>query len=207
MAGRRGWRALRLAVALLCGISAGARGAPGIVEPPADLPHDLGLWIAAGAAQEDRHGPSILAHPAGWRSGDAAVVLAPGGDWPDRLRPRMVMALLAAGAAVLDLPQGVPSPGHLAAAIEALRRDASAGIVVAIGRGEGGAAALALAEAAVPFAALAWIGPGAPVFRFAAAAPSEAWAERAALLCALLADLAPPDVPSLAEACRAALPG
>lgn len=207
MAGRRGWRALRLALALLCGISAGARGAPGIVEPLADLPHDLALWIAAGAAQPDGPGPAILTHPAGWRSGDAAVVLAPGGDWPDWLRPRLVMALLAAGAAVLDLPQGVPSPGHLAAAIEALRRDASAGIIVAIGRGKGGAAALALAEAVVPFAALVWIGPGAPIFRFAEAAPSEAWAERAALLCALLAGLEPPDAPGLDRACRAALPG
>lgn len=205
MVGRRG--GFGLALALLGGLAADTRAAPVIVEPPHDLPHELGLSMASGAEQPDGPGLAILTHPAGWRSGDAAVVLAPGGDWPDGLRARLVMALLATGAAVLDLPQGAPSPGHLAAAIGALRRDASAGIVVAIGRGEGGAAALALAGLAVPFAALAWIGPGAPVFRFAEAAPAEAWAERAKLLCALLVGLAPPDAPGLDEACRAALPG
>jgi hypothetical protein len=98
-------------------------------------------------------------------------------------------------------------PG-LRAAIHALSRDASAGIIVAIGRGDGGEAALALAGAPQPnVAAMARIGPGAPLFRFAGAAPAEGWPQRAALLCALLADLAPPDAPGLGEACRAALPG
>ena len=212
MAVRRGWLARLLAVALLCGPVAVARAAPGIVEPPFDLPHDLGLWVATSAERPDGPGMAILTHPAGWRSGDAAVVIAPGGDWPDRLRTRLVAALLHAGAAVLDLPQGVRWASGLDAAIHALRRDASAGIIVAIGRGAGGQAALALAGApqpdmAVPFAALALIGPGTPIFRFAEAAPAEGWPQRAALLCALLADLAPLDAPGLGEACRAALPG
>ena len=208
MAVRRGWLARLLAVALLCGPVAVARAAPGIVEPPFDLPHDLGLWVATSAERSDGPGMAILTHPAGWRSGDAAVVIAPGGDWPDRLRTRLVAAVLQSGAAVLDLPQGGPWAPGLGPAIHALRRDASAGIIVAIGRGEGGEAALALAGAPQPDAAgLARIGPGAPIFRFAKAAPAEGWPERAALLCALLADLAPPDAPGLNEACRAALPG
>jgi hypothetical protein len=208
MAGRRGWPARLVAMALLCGLVAEGRAAPAILEPPFDLPHHLGLWIATSAERLDGPGMAILTHPAGWRSGDAAVVIAPGGDWPDQLRARLVVALLEAGAAVLDLPQGWPWAPGLGSAIHALRRDASAGIIVAIGRGEGGEAALALAGAPQPdVAAMAQIGPGAPLFRFAEAAPAEGWPERAALLCALLADLAPPDAPGLGNACRAALPG
>ncbi len=208
MAGRRGGLALWLAVALLCGLAAVTRAAPGILEPPFDLPHELGLWVAASAERLDGRGMAILTHPAGWRSGDAAVVIAPGGNWPDWLRARLAAALLDAGAAVLELPQGVPWAPGLGPAIHALRRDASAGIIVAIGRGEGGEAALALAGVPHPdVAALARIGPGVPIFRFAAAAPAEGWPQRAALFCALLADLAPPDAPGLGEACRAALPG
>lgn len=208
MAGRRGWPARLVAMALLCGLAAEVRAAPAILEPPFDLPHDLGLWIATGAERLDGPGMAILTHPAGWRSGDAAVVIAPGGEWTDRLRARLVAALLEAGAAVLDLPQSGPWAPGLGPAIHALRRDASAGIIVAIGRGEGGEAALALAGAPQPDAAgLARIGPGLPIFRFAEVAPAEGWPGRAALFCALLADLAPPDAPGLGEACRAALPG
>ena len=138
MAVRRGWLARLSAVALLCGPAAVARAAPGIAEPPFDLPHDLGLWIATSAERLDGSGMAILTHPASWRSGDAAVVITPGGDWPDRLRARLVAAMLGSGAAVLDLPQGVPSAPGLTAALQALRRDASAGIIVVIGRGEDG---------------------------------------------------------------------
>lgn len=210
MARQGGWPVRLLAVVLLCGVAGGVRGASFAEDLPPDSPHALGLWITTGPERPAGPWMAILTQPAGWQSGDAAVLLVPGGDWPDGLREHLAAALLAAGAAVLELPHGAPSPLPLAQAIHALRRDASAGIIVAIGRGEGGDAALALADAqrraAAPLAALARIGPGAPVFRFAETAPAEGWARRAALLCTLLAGLAPPDAPGLGEACQAALP-
>jgi hypothetical protein len=179
-----------------------------------DAPHPLAVWIAPGGDHARPPAAGLLHHPPGWTSGDAAVVLAPGGDWPDGARDALIDALLGAGAAVLVIPDAAPGPvaPRLSDALRALRRDLGAGIVVAIGRGAAGEATLGLRTAALPgealpFAALVSLGPGAPGFAPGEAAPAEDWPRRAPLLCDLLAAAALPDVPELPAACRAALPG
>lgn len=202
MAGWRRGAALLPMAGLLAGLAGGAQAADP-AEPPPGLAYPLPAWIAPGGTGSAS--PAVLLQPAGWRAGDAAVMLAPGGDWPPGLRGRLAEALVAAGAAVLDLagPGAGGAPGVAEGAARMLDRDVSAGLVVVIARGEGAAA---LVSAGPPVAALARIGPGAPSFVFGAAPPGQAWPERAALFCALLEPLAPEDAPGLGAACRAALP-
>ncbi|MBK1658574.1 hypothetical protein, partial [Paracraurococcus ruber] len=109
--------------------------------------------------------PLLLTTPSGWQLGDAAVLLMPGGPGELPLRRRVQAALLAADAAVLELdpaaaqaampglpPVPVLAPDALrpvlAEAARALRTEAGAGLVVAIGLGPAGGAALEAAEAA-----------------------------------------------------------
>lgn len=202
MAGWGRGAALLPMAGLLAGLAGGARAADP-TEPPPGLAHPLPAWIAPGGT--GAASPAVLLQPAGWQAGDAAVMLAPGGDWPPGLRGLLAEALVAAGAAVLDLagPGAGGAPGVAEEAARMLGRDASAGLVVVIARGEGAAA---LAPASLPVAALVRLGPGAPGFVFGAAPPGQAWPERAALLCALLEPLGPEDTPGLGAGCRAALP-
>lgn len=191
--------------------------------------------------------PSILNVPSGWQPGHAAAVLL--FDPPDALplRDAILSALLDSGAAVLELdanaargfssdsaanppPPTAESLLHdLAGALVALRRDAGAGVVVAVGHGMGGEAALLAAEPArlaellgedgPSYAALVSVGPGAPAFR-AGTPPgrAEAWAMRAPMLCGVLAfafgalptprpPAADPDPAATDRACRLALAG
>jgi hypothetical protein len=114
--------------------------------------------------------PALLNLPAGWSSGDAAVVLLTAAPLVDATRDGLVAALLAEQAAVLEM---VPSPcadgsrpdaaGAALGALRALHVTEGAGLVIAIGYGPGGRAALAAADEAQ---AAARLGPSGP--RFAA---------------------------------------
>jgi pimeloyl-ACP methyl ester carboxylesterase len=99
-----------------------------------------------------------------------------------------------------DAPAPTPESllHDLAGALVALRRDSGAGLVVALGHGLGGEAALLaadgarmaemLGDAGPRFTALGAIGPGAPAFRAGASPPpDEGWASRVPLLCNVLA--------------------
>ncbi len=119
---------------------------------------------------------------------------------------------------------GAAAPGDLLlaglfGALVALRRDAGAGLVAAVGYGPAGAAVLLaageteaaryLGPAGPRFTAAAALGPGRPAFAMGATpAAEERWAERAPLLCAALATAAlsgPPE--AVRQDCIAALAG
>lgn len=176
----------------------------------------LPAWIFPDGNPASRPMPALFKHPPGWTSGQAAVLLVPGADWPAGVREALRAAVLDADAAVLEMSE--PPPGlllpHLTDALRALRRDHGAGLVVVIGRGASGQAALGLRDAvrpdevsplSSPFAALIRLGPGAPGFVTGEAAREENWPHRALLLCDLLAAVPLADVPGLSQSCRAAL--
>lgn len=171
------------------------------------------VWSTPAPAPDAARGCArllLLNIPEGWQSGDAAaVVMAPEGRGFDIARP-LVGALLAQQAAVLELPSGqgggvgacaaVPAGAvaQFLGALSALRAETGAGVVVAIGLGDAGPAALAAAREAV---AARLLGAGGPRFAFAAALggarpalfeagapppPEERWSDRAPLLCAAL---------------------
>lgn len=187
MGGGRAWRGAVLAVGALLGVAARADdgGGAGGTRP---------AWIVPGW-----DGPPWLApfdQPPGWTSGDAAVVLLSGPDWPPAARDALRAALLGAGAAVLDPPPGLPA-ARLAEALRGLHRDQGAGLLVVIGMGEA-------VPVAPRLAATIHLGPGAPAFLPGEVPPGEDWPRRAPLLCDLLA--APP-LPDARAACCAALSG
>lgn len=150
--------------------------------------------------------PALLSMPPAWSPGDAAAVVVSDPAVPGGPRDLLVARLLGDGAAVLELdvftPRGFsadsganpPLPDAMAllpdlfAALAELRRDHGVGVVVAIGFGLGGEAAIAAARVAPPdgrgFAAGIDVGPR--VMRFAAGPPppaAEAWPARLAALC------------------------
>lgn len=205
------WRALLTALAFIAAPPSG-RAEDAWPEPVQVLP----AWIVPGGDHSGPPLPALFKHPPGWSSGDAAVLLVPGADWPAGAREALREAMLAADAAVLEMAE--PPPGLLLAqlsdALRALRRDQGAGLVVVIGRGASGQAALDLRDAirpeeppvfSPPFAALIRLGPGAPGFVAGQAARTENWPHRARLLCDLLTAAPLADMPRLSEACRAAL--
>jgi hypothetical protein len=163
--------------------------------------------------------PGLLNIPPDWAAGDAVAVVVSPHSGPDRLRDRITAALLASGAAVVELDidaarssatdsAAAPLPPSsrdmlpdLFAVLSALRRDHAAGIVTTLGIGEAGAAALLAtveAEAAQRlgpdgprFAAGAWILDGRVNFAAGTApAASERWDVRAELFCALVTSAA-----------------
>ena len=178
------------------------------------------LWLVPVSAQ---HGsaasaPALFDMPPGWAPGDAvALVVADHRAAPDGARDRLAAALLREGAAVLELgapgargpaPDDSTAPPRarrphdalpdLFAALMAVRRDAGAGLVVALGHGEGGEAALRAADEGAAarhlgadgprFVAAGVLGPRRVAFAAGAAPPaSEGWPRRAPLLCAALA--------------------
>jgi hypothetical protein len=179
---------------------------------------------------------ALLNLPSAWRDGDAAVVMLAPWRTPDPARDRVVAALLQEQAAVLELSIGpCPAPDGTAAAaaplaealgaLDALRRHAGAGVVVAIGYGPGAREMLAAVDEAEAqarlgasgprFAAAAALGEGAPAFaRGAAQAPREMAPVRLGLLCDALGSAAgalaealrgPPE--AVALGCRHALDG
>jgi len=173
------------------------------------------LWIAAAdpTGAGFRTLPALLNLPLGWGIGDAAVLVVQDGPWLDALNQRLSAGLLDEGAAVLELDVNTargfsPENAHNAppltaddllpdvhAAVLALQRDVGAGLVVAVGRGSGGDAAVRAArpddgdlpsEASGGLAAAASLGPGPPRFVLGPAATGRGWPVRADLLCRVL---------------------
>lgn len=148
----------------------------------------------------------LLSEPLGWSVGDAAAVIVANHGRPDRLRDRVVNALLAEGASVLELRAGSSCGGDAApvpalfAALRAVRLDAGAGLVVAVGQGSGAETVLRAESEAVAlahlgpaiedrYAAAVGIGQGAVVVvpgRMPKGRTSLAATRRAALLCETL---------------------
>jgi hypothetical protein len=179
--------------------------------PALETPWYEALWLEPPGAQAPL--PALLTLPPAWLSGDAAVVLLSDSPMPGPLHQRAMEAILAADAGVLELdptageagitgtaPERAADP-TLAAALLVLRRDIGAGLIVAVGFGRAGEAALRAAEASAAgsllpgLAAAAALGRPAdgpaPDFRVGALPPeAEQWLLRAPLFCGLLADLA-----------------
>ena len=160
--------------------------------------------------------PALLSTPPGWSPGDAAAVLLPDAYPGTALLNRLVDALLAEGAAVLEIdpeagpglsPEGpvVPAPASAAegvladlfGALAALRRHPGAGPVVLIGIGQAApqvlAAAGPLVEARLPSgtagyaAVLALGGDGAGFVPGTPPPAAERWPQRLPLLCGAVA--------------------
>lgn len=153
----------------------------------------------------------VLNLPDSWSAGDAAVVLLAGSAAALDAHQPLTDALLRQEAAVLEFPSG-PAEGcaerpadqlaELLGALVALRVEAGAGLVVAIGLDGAGAAALAASREEVAARHLGPSGPrlvagialtGGSGAAFAAGAPpgpAEQWERRAPLLCDALAGAA-----------------
>lgn len=193
------------------------------------------VWIETVApdGEEIHTVPALLNLPPGWMVGDAAALVLSDGPWPELARERLVSALLEEGAAVLEFDVTAardagrddarvgpePTAAELAldvrAAAEVLRRDTGAGLVVALGHGTGGTAAVLAASlertgadaGGARLAAAASLGPEPPRFSLGSAAPGRGWPVRAELLCGVLAAVAvASEAPAHAE-CRRALLG
>ncbi|HEV7265017.1 MAG TPA: hypothetical protein VGN83_08885 [Falsiroseomonas sp.] len=177
-----------------------AHAAPALEPEP---PQEQMLWIAPRPA---RPLPALITLPPGWATGDAAVILLTDRQAAPPARDRLRTPLLAEGAAVLELEFG-RAPGRdcdraaleaLAAGAAALRQEIGAGLLVAVGFGCAGQAALqaaggaveriGFADAAAPLAATMALRDGPPAFAAGSApSPDEAWPLRAPILCRLLA--------------------
>jgi hypothetical protein len=215
MTRRSGARALLTAFALATVLgTAGARAnAPGTTDDTQYMP----VWIAGASGLTAGEVPALLNLPPGWTTGDAAVVLAPGGDWPPGFRDRLVAALLDSGAAVLELNRpeaGRPPEEALAqdmgAALATLHQAFGAGLVVAIGHGMPGEAAMrAASPAARPggpaYAAAVALGPGAPRFALNPMPEDQGWPQRAAILCDLIDLAGPTALPDFLARCQDSL--
>ncbi len=198
--------ALLLAGALAMAGPAGA-ASPGNPEHTSYQP----VWLDGGMGFRRAQGPALLSLPPGWLSGDALAVLAPDEGWPRGQRDALVAALLDAGTAVMELnrPRMTSVVEDLAAALRAARGEIGAGLVVLIGRGEGGAAALAIAEEAADpggrhYAAAVKLGPGPADFRIGGVTELFAHAARPTLLCDILAAAWVAGEPDVAAGCQAA---
>jgi hypothetical protein len=155
--------------------------------------------------------------PQGWMSGDAAAVVVTAGAASEAAADRVAARLLAEETAVLRLPAGrgggigpcadapLQPAGEVLGAVRALRAQAGAGLVVAIGLDAAGVGAL---DAAREDVAAAFLGTGGPRLaaaialdaaappRFRRGAPmpvQEAWSARGPLLCAALRPLVGPE--------------
>lgn len=225
-------RSFPLAAALTAALACPAAAGAGATEYTRMEP----VWIDA-VSPDGTAGhtiPALLNVPPAWMVGDAAVVVLSDGPWPGLARERMVAALLGEGAAVLELDvttargfspenatMGPPATAEellpdVRGVADTLRRDAGAGLVVAVGHGAGGDAAVLAADleraarppAAGPaIAAAASLGPGPGQFALGGAATGQGWQTRARLLCGVLAAEALPFEPDAEANCRQALIG
>lgn len=204
------FRAAVMATALLAALGA----APARAEPLADtgFADSVTVWLTPGLGLADPAAPALMTLPPGWTSGDAIAVMAFDDGWPDKARERLTDALLDAGAGVLALNRRrrAQVAADLAAALDVAHGQYGAGVVVAIGYGAAGEAALSVAaRAATPegrrYAGVLRLGPGRPEVLFAAAPAIEAWPERAALLCELVVGV--DRAVAFGDACRSALAG
>ena len=159
--------------------------------------------------------PALLSTPPGWSPGDAAAVLLPDAYPGTATHNRLADALLAEGAAVLEIdpearrglsPEGAAAPmpasaaevlADLFGALAALRRHPGAGPVVLIGIGQAAPQVLAavgpLAEARLSSgtagyaAVLALGGDGAGLVPGTPPPAAERWPQRLPLLCEAVA--------------------
>ena len=202
--------------------------------------HVEAFWVEASASggRAGRAVPALLELPPGWMAGDAAAVVLSDRPWPGLARERLIGALLDEGAAVLAIDAGAargssPENAHagpprraaaelmadLRDAVEALQRDAAAGLVVALGHVAGGDAAVLAAAAARAerggsgVSAGASLGPG-PATVVLGGVPSggdmgvhRGWPVRAQRLCRVLAATAVPSDARAEAECRRALVG
>ncbi|WP_270938700.1 hypothetical protein, partial [Falsiroseomonas oryzae] len=81
--------------ALVVGIGAAQAASVGTTENT----QYAAVWLADAQGRRGEGAPALLNVPPGWGGGDAAAVIAPGGDWPHGQRDALVAALLDAGAA------------------------------------------------------------------------------------------------------------
>ena len=185
------------------------------------------LWVRAQAQAGAGQGCArllMLNLPGAWSAGDAAVILFAEDDAALRAQRHLTAALLQEAAAVLEFPSGPAEGcalresdqvGEVLGALQDLGVQVGAGLVVAIGVGQAGPAALAAAQEEVAGRYLGPAGPrlaagialqqGAPP-AFAAGPPpplTEGWRLRAPLLCDAVG--AATGGPAVAQACRAAL--
>lgn len=230
---RRSRSQMPVAVAAL---AAALSSAPAPRAAAVEYTHMEPVWIdATGPDGTMSHTvPALLNVPPAWMVADAAVAVLSDGPWSGLARERMVGALLGEGAAVLELdvntargfsPENTkmgppPTAGELLAdvrgAADALRRDVGAGLVVVLGRGAAGEAAVLAADrerAAGPglvdpaIAVAASLGPGPAQFARGGAATGRGWPVRARLLCGILAAEALGSEPDAEANCREALIG
>lgn len=164
-----------------------------------ELPQEHPLWVAPvldGAGERREAVPALLTLPPGWSVGDAAVVILARRTAADPGPARLRAALLAEGAAVLELdPRRIPTaPGAalawLRGALHALRRTQGAGLLVAVGFGDAGGTALQAAREAGEDGSAAGAALGGDKMGVAAGGrppPDEGWPVRAPMLCAMLA--------------------
>jgi hypothetical protein len=202
---------------------AGAHGASALEHAQEQLlwlePHPAWVEAAPGRA---RPVPALLNLPPGWAVGDAAAILLADRRAEQPTLARLRATLLADGAAVLEL-EARPAPGGdcaraplplLVAGAAALRQELGAGLLVAVGFGCPGQAALHAAGGAVtqigfedgaaPLTAAVALEVGPPAFMAGMVpAPEEAWPVRAPILCRLFAAVL--DVAEQAEVLRACL--
>lgn len=199
--------AFAAAAALLAGLPAPRVAA----EPPRTVSLFIQAPAAGAAADAGCMGTALLTEPSGWSLGDAAAVVVADHEGRDAARDRLTGAMLAEGAAVLELGTGGlcgGAAGPVAAlfgALRVLRWEAGAGLVVAIGHGAGGELALSAVseeEAAAHlgsssrdrYAAAASFGAGRAAYAPGQApAREEAWPLRAGLLCEVLARASAPE--------------
>ena len=185
------------------------------------------LWVRPESEAGQAQGCArmlVLNLPEAWSSGDAAIVLLAEDDAALDAQRHLTAALLREAAAVLEFASGpaegcalreVDQVGEVLGALRELRVQAGAGLVVAIGLGRAGPAALAATEEEVAGRYLGSAGPrlaaaialreDAPAAFAAGPAPppGEAWHLRAPLLCDAV-DAATGGA-AVAETCRAAL--
>jgi hypothetical protein len=197
-----------------CGVAALAmRVAAAVAQVPTAMPFALFdlVWVtpAAQVTQPPCSRLLLLELPLDWTLGDAAAVLLTGSPAEERTARPIARALLAEQAGVLHYPSGpaegctnrdVDQVAEVLGALRTLRMEVGAGVVVAIGLGDAGAAALDAVRAAVASRHLGAADPrlaagaardamGAWSFRAGATPPppEEHWHERAPYLCAALA--------------------
>lgn len=214
--------AIRAIVAAPCGLAA-----PRFAEAQDPFAAFSLVWVRPQAQAGAVRGCArtlVLDLPGAWSAGDAAVILFAEDDAALRAQRHLTAALLQEAAAVLEFPSGPAAGctlresdqvGEVLGALQELRMQAGAGLVVAIGVGEAGPAALAAAQEDVAGRYLGPAGPrlaagialqeGTPA-AFAAGPPpplAEGWSLRAPLLCDAVG--AATGGTAVAQACRAAL--
>ena len=169
------------------------------------------VWVRPAGEAEERAACArllVLNLPRDWMDGDGAVAIFADDDAAAIVRP-LIDAVLPELAAVLEVPSrqaegclaGPAEPvAEVLGAVRALRVDAGAGLIVAIGIGASGPAVLAATREDVArrylgadgprlAAAIAFGGEGPATYAAGALPVGQAWEARCPRLCAALASV------------------